>query len=263
MGKPLAPWEIALIMVVTAFLVVMAIIAIWMDIPEGRDWHDGPPLDPDRAHLEQLATDQVRLFYWDTEFNVTFVRSESGFPVNVTNITCVDGAGNILQGANVTYLDLDVDGLVSLGDRILCKNMTDDFHGARFLMELNGTDFAGILIEWDRDDRLIYTLGFSWVYPARRNDSRWDTTFQLIHIRTDIEVQCAELTYLVQDEDGTVELTQATVVFNDTDGDGCASRWDRLELFGMTDDFESARVFVSYEGHVIGIADLPNFIPRP
>ena len=243
-------------------LVLLVIVTLTtsgcMRSPDGPD---GPPqLPPWIVTFEQGDLVQTNITYWDTQFVVTWTDELEVHPIADVYLTFYDPADEELPNPNITYRDLDGDGNVSEGDVISVEAMTDVYLDGWF--EMAGIDEVlgfSTIVRY-AEDRLVLTLGFGWVYPADRNGTLWDTRIQIRHHRTEVPMHVGNVSFQVVSGAGTV-MEVADVVFNDTDGDGMVSRWDRVELYGATPDYQGAWVRILYDGRLVGVRDLPNFIP--
>lgn len=225
------------------------------------DGDDGPPPEPPWVvYFEQGDMIQTNITFWDTQFEVTSSREPEEHPIADVFLSFFDADRSELPNPNIIYRDRDGDNNVSQGDVILVQGLTDEYQGGWFDM----TDLEELIgfskIEWYTEDQRVLTIGLSWHYPAIRNGTMWDTLFQTTHHRTEIPMDVENVSFEVVDEDGTV-MEVAQVVFNDTDGNGMVSPWDRVELYGATPDYQGAGVRFFYDGTLVGLGKLPNFIP--
>jgi hypothetical protein len=185
---------------------------------------------------------------------------EVEYPVEEVSFRAFSADRLELDAATVELVDVDANGLVSRGDSFAILGMTDEYNGGR-IEAFNATDvIANELIEWDPDDRLRYALWLSWSFPAVEVDGRWDTHFGISRNRINVSVGLENITLEVFDGDGTA-FPDAIAQVNDTNSDGLVSRWDRVELKGLTAGCQGGRVLVFYDRTLVGIGQLPNFIP--
>jgi hypothetical protein len=169
-------------------------------------------------------------------------------------------AGDVeTKGVTVTFIDLDGDGNVSVGDVFRVSNMTDGTNGAVLEVYRDGATVAREDLSWDVDDPSIYSAFLYWNYPVEANGSRWDTNFSVTHLAIPFEVPPANLTFEVVGEDGQ-PLEDAAVVFEEYRDVGMLSDFDRVHVLGMTEDYQRARVRMYLDGTLVAIGTVPQWI---
>ena len=75
----------------------------------------------------------------------------------------------------------------------------------------------------------------------------WDTSFIIFKIKKDEAIPWNTVSFAVLDTDGTI-LTDATISYGDTDGDGNVQESDTVILHGMTGAYDGATLKMLYKG---------------
>ncbi len=254
--------ELTILVVASLVLVFIAgFVAISLgliDMPR-NGFHDGPDvIPPDTIDLEQMNTSQT-LPFWTTEFLVEGIRGETVYPLDNLTFAVIEEGDAVRTDVNFTFHDMDGDGNASMGDVLLVSNMTDDLNGSDLEVYLDGTYVAGEGISWDVNDPLIYSMFLYWNYPVDANGSKWDTDFSITHLGIPFDVLPSNLSFDVLGED-LAQLEDAHVVLRDMNGDGLLSNFDRVHIFGMTEEYQRASVRMYLDGTLVAIGTVPQWI---
>ena len=226
----------------------------------GTDDHppDGfPPLPQDRVSFTYGNTTQYDLVYYRTEVTVSSVWPPEGFSLDEVNITIDEDMDGEADDVNWSYDDVDGDGNISMGDVITFTGLTDEHPGGLMTIAQGDRDLPAFDVDWHHGSRIDHSVWLQWVYPIRETASGFDATFQITRLRCTTEVNHTEFRFELTDSDN-LPLPSTQVLYNDTNGDGLVSRWDRVEVSGLPDgNYMGATLRMTYEGVLVGVDSVP------
>ncbi len=83
----------------------------------------------------------------------------------------------------------------------------------------------------------------------------WDTSFIIYKVKKDEAIPWNSVSFAVLDTDGSI-ITDATISYGDTNGDGYVHESDTIMLHGMTDPYDGATMKVMYKGEPLVYATI-------
>jgi hypothetical protein len=83
----------------------------------------------------------------------------------------------------------------------------------------------------------------------------YDTFFTIMEVRSNKRYSDNDLSFVALSDDGTL-LTDATISFDDANGNGYVSQGDSILLRGMTLQYQGADLKVLHQGTMIGIISI-------
>jgi hypothetical protein len=79
----------------------------------------------------------------------------------------------------------------------------------------------------------------------------WDTFFTIVSVNSNTKFLWTEVSFVIQADHGSL-LTDATMTFGDSNGDGYLTEGDSVIVNGMTRDYQASTIKVLHRGTMLG-----------
>jgi hypothetical protein len=232
-------------------MVVLVYVAFILSLsPPTTDHYEG---DPSRV-VYMYAEEKVHTDFSQQEhvYRISAILDGGPYPLSEVTFRVADLTMDPIVDHEIEFDDVDVDGLLSFGDRIYLHNVTSAYDGGYIMVLHQGAEKGLVRIGVKPfESRYHFILEQQTVIEVGPN--QWDTSFKVVWEK-DIPVffgyPIANLEVSIDDTNAN-RITDADITIDDSDWNSRMNVGDRIVIEDMTSKYDGGALVLTFGGSTV------------